>query len=54
MLCCSTSSASRDAVSSEQWGYADIKASTLEIIEELRRGANEQFARYKHELGISD
>ena len=33
---------------------ADIKASVLEILEGLLREANEQFVRYKQELGISD
>jgi hypothetical protein len=42
------------AVSAEEWGYADIKAATLETLEELRKEANAQFGRYKQELGISD
>jgi hypothetical protein len=42
------------AVSREKWANADIKASALEILEGLLREANEQFARYKQELGISD
>jgi hypothetical protein len=42
------------AASYEKWGNADIKASTLEALEGLLREANEQFARYKQELGISD
>jgi len=42
------------AVSYEKWVNADIKASALEILEELLREADEQFARYKQELGISD
>jgi hypothetical protein len=36
------------------WVNADIKASMLEMLEGLLREANEQFARYKQELGISD
>ena len=43
-----------EAVSAEDWGYADIKASTLEVLEGMRRDANDRFARYKQELGISD
>ena len=41
-------------MSAEEWGYADIRASTLEVLEEMRREANERFARYKQELGVSD
>ena len=43
-----------DAMSAEDWGHADIKASTLEMLEGMRREANEQFARYKQALGICD
>ena len=41
------------ADSDEERVYADIEASTLEILEGLLRETNEQFARYKRELGIS-
>ena len=43
-----------EAVSADEWGYADIEASTLEILEGMRQDANERLARYKQELGISD
>jgi hypothetical protein len=42
------------AASYEKWANADIKASTLETLEGLLREANEQFARYKQEIGIFD
>jgi hypothetical protein len=42
------------AVSYEKWVNADIKASVLKTLEGLLREANEQFARYKQELGIAD
>jgi hypothetical protein len=42
------------AVSDAKWINADIKASTLETLGGLLRETNEQFARYKQELGISD
>ena len=41
-------------MSAEGWGQADIRASALEILEEMRRGANERFDRYKQELGLSE
>jgi hypothetical protein len=54
MLCPSDAPGSAPtAVSEEEWGYADLKASTPEILEDLRKEANEQFGRYKQELGIS-
>ena len=42
------------AVESEEWGYADMKAAELEILEEMRKEADEQFSRYKQEVGLSD
>jgi hypothetical protein len=42
------------AVSDAEWGYADIRAAALEILEEMRKEADEQFSRYKQELGVSD
>jgi hypothetical protein len=43
-----------DAVAAEDWGHTDIRASTLEVLEGMRRDANERFARHKQELGIPD
>ena len=42
------------AVSDAEWGYADIRAAALEILEEMRKEADQQFSRYKQELGVSD
>jgi hypothetical protein len=42
------------AVSNEEWGYADIKATALEILEQMRKEADEQFGRFKQEVGVSD
>ena len=42
------------AVSDEEWGYADMKAAELEILEKMRKEADEQFSRYKQEVGLSD
>ena len=42
------------ALTDAKWVNADIKASALKTLEGLLREANEQFARYKQELGISD
>jgi hypothetical protein len=44
----------RNFRATRKWINADTKASALEILEGLLREANEQFARYKQELGISD
>ena len=41
------------AVSRQKSVHADIKAATLETLEEMLEEANEQFASYKRELGIS-
>jgi pterin-4a-carbinolamine dehydratase len=42
------------AISDGGWVNTDIKASALETLEGLLRETNEQFKRYKQELGISD
>lgn len=42
------------AVSDEEWAYPDLKAAALEILEEMRKETDEQFDRYKQEVGVSD
>ena len=42
------------AVDDEEWGYPEIKAATLEVLEEIRVEAHERFESYKRELGIPD
>jgi len=39
-------------VSRQKWGDVDIKAGTLEALEEMIAEANERFASYRRELGI--
>jgi hypothetical protein len=41
-------------VSGEEWDYADTKAAALQILEEMRKETDEQFDRYKQEVGVSD
>ena len=41
------------ALSGEEWENADTKAAALEILGELLKEANEQFHRYKQEVGVS-
>lgn len=36
----------------KKWGHADIKAATLETLEEMLKEANERFESYRQELGI--
>jgi hypothetical protein len=42
------------AVDDEEWGYPELKAQTLEVLEEMRVEAAQRFEAYRRELGIPD
>lgn len=42
------------AVDDEEWGYPELKAEMLEVLEEMRAEAQEWFESYRRALGIPD